>query len=143
MVAVPVATPVTSPPGDVTVAIVSSEVDQPTADPEIVFELPSEYLAVAISWTVLVTAIVAEAGVTKIELMVGLMKNPLHPPAIQRSNTKPAVSPKRILAAKDDFASLQFIATIEVNPLWLRSCRGRNKFSRISIRHVECSTLYT
>jgi hypothetical protein len=62
---------------------------------------------------------------------------------MQRSNTKPAVSPKRILAARDDFASLRFIATIEVNPPWLRSCRGRNKFSRISIRHVGCSSLYT
>ena len=49
MTAVPVATPVTSPPGEVTDAMVSSELDQPTSDPEIVFELPSEYLAVAVS----------------------------------------------------------------------------------------------
>jgi hypothetical protein len=49
MIAVPVAIPVTSPPGEVTVAIVSSELDQPTADPEMVLELPSEYLAVAVS----------------------------------------------------------------------------------------------
>lgn len=63
MVAVPVATPVTSPPGEVTVATVSSEVDQPTLDPWIVFWLPSEYVPVAISWTVLLTETVAEAGV--------------------------------------------------------------------------------
>jgi len=42
MVAVPVAIPVTSPPGEVTVAMVSSELDQPTEDPEIGFWLPSE-----------------------------------------------------------------------------------------------------
>ena len=119
--------------------MVSSEVVQPTVDPERVFELPSEYLAVAISWTVLSTAIVAEAGVIKIELIVGLMKNPLHPQVTHKREAKQAVSPKRILAAKDNFASLRFIATIEVNPLGLRSFRGRNKFSRISIRHVEFS----
>ena len=63
MVDVPVPTPVTSPPGEVTVAMVSSELDQPTVDPEIVFWLPSEYVPVAISWTVLFTATVAEGGV--------------------------------------------------------------------------------
>jgi hypothetical protein len=63
MVAVPVATAVTSPPGELTVATVSSELDQPTADPVIAFWLPSEYVPVAVSWTVLFTATVAEAGV--------------------------------------------------------------------------------
>jgi hypothetical protein len=62
MVAVPVSTPVTSPPGEVTVAIVSGELDQPTADPVIWFWLPSEYVPVAVSWTVLFSAIVAEGG---------------------------------------------------------------------------------
>jgi len=49
MVAVPVATPVTSPPGEVTVATLVFELVQPTEFPEIVFELPSEYLAVAVN----------------------------------------------------------------------------------------------
>ena len=142
MVAVPMAIPVTSPPA-VTEAIVASELDQPTEEPLRVFELPSEYRAVAISWTVLVVETVAVGGVTNIELIVGLMKKPVQPQLTQSSNAKPAVSPKRILAAKEDCASLRFIATIEVNPFSLRRCRGRNKFSRISIRHVECSTLYT
>lgn len=42
MVAVPVATPVTSPPGEVTDAMVSSELDQPTWVPVTTFWLPSE-----------------------------------------------------------------------------------------------------
>jgi len=67
MVAVPVLTPVTSPPG-VTVAmgspeLVSPELDQPTEDPEIVPVLPSEYLAVAVSCCVLLTETVAALGV--------------------------------------------------------------------------------
>ena len=41
MVAVPVPTPVTSPPFEI-VATVSSELDQPTADPESGCLLPSE-----------------------------------------------------------------------------------------------------
>jgi hypothetical protein len=49
MVAVPMETPVTDPPGEVTVATEVLELDQPTEDPEIVPELLSEYLAVAVS----------------------------------------------------------------------------------------------
>lgn len=64
MVAVPVETPVTSPPGEVTVATLVVELDQPTELPWIMFEVPSEYLAVALSWTVLPMAIVDDGGVT-------------------------------------------------------------------------------
>jgi hypothetical protein len=93
MVAVPVATPTTSPPGEVTVAIVSSELDQPTEDPEMGPELPSEYLAVALSWTELAMATVAEGGVMKIELMEGLIKNPLQlPNVMHKRRAKLAVS---------------------------------------------------
>jgi len=64
MLAVPEATPVTSPPGEVIVATVVSEDDQLTVSPEIGFWLPSEYEPVADNWTVLLTATVDEAGVT-------------------------------------------------------------------------------
>jgi|SRR5580704_12109019 hypothetical protein len=92
MVAVPVATAMTCPPGDVTVATVSSELDQPTVDPEIVFWVPSEYVAVAVSWTVLFTARVDEAGVMKIELMEGLIKKPLQAADVRHRTTAMAVA---------------------------------------------------
>ena len=42
-------------------------------------------MAVEMSWTVLLTAIVDEGGVTKIELIEGLIKKPLQPfPIMQR-----------------------------------------------------------
>ena len=97
MVAVPVETPVTRPPGEVTVAMLVAELVQPTWSPEIVFWLPSEYLAVAVSWTVLPTEIVAAEGVMKIELIEGLIKKPLQPHQVmQRRETKPAVSTNRL-----------------------------------------------
>ena len=79
MVAVPMPTPVTNPPGEVTLAMAVAELDQPTEDPVRFPELLSEYLAVAVSWTVWPVATVAEAGVIKIELIEGLMKKPPHP----------------------------------------------------------------
>jgi hypothetical protein len=116
IVAVPVAMPVTSPPGEVTVAIVSSEVDQPTELPWIVFEVPSEYLAVAPSWTVPPMAIVADGGVMKIELIEGLTKKP--PQAAIGRQTRTATTVLRLersLAVKGR-VSLGFITTPEVKP---------------------------
>ncbi len=49
MVAVPEATPVTNPPGDVTVAVVVSEDDQPSEEDVMLLWVPSEYVAVAVS----------------------------------------------------------------------------------------------
>ena len=96
MVAVPVATPVTSPPALI-VAMVLSELDQPTEEPVSVFELPSEYRAVAISCWVLVTATEAEGGVMKIELMEGLIKKPEQPAQLtQRKSATPTVTAKRM-----------------------------------------------
>jgi len=71
MIAVPAETPVTSPPGEVTVAIVGSELDQLTESPPIPCWLPSEYLPNTASWAVLLVAIVAEAGLMYVELSVG------------------------------------------------------------------------
>jgi len=71
MTAVPGETPVTRPPGEVTVAIVSSELDQVTESPPTPCWLPSEYLPVTVSWAVLPVAIEAEAGSMKVELSVG------------------------------------------------------------------------
>ena len=97
MVAVPVETPVTPPPGEVTVAMLVAELDQPTDSPEIVFELPSEYLAVAVSWTKLPMEIVAAEGVMKIELIEGLIKKPEQPAQVmQRTRATPTVSTNRL-----------------------------------------------
>jgi hypothetical protein len=68
-----------------------------------VFELPSEYLAVAFNWTVLAMAIVDEGGVTKIELIEGLIKKPEQLPQVrQNRRTTLMVSTKRIVAARGD-----------------------------------------
>jgi hypothetical protein len=99
MVAVPEATPVTRPPGEVIEAMVSSEDDQPTLSPWSGLWLPSEYVPVAVSWTVLLTATDAEGGVTKIELREGLIKKPLQLHVTHRKKATPAVDIKRILAA--------------------------------------------
>src|SRR5271157_2566771 len=97
MIAVPVATPVTNPPG-VTVATVSFELDQPTEDPEIVPVLPSEYLAVAVSCCLQVAEIVAALGVMKIEPIEGLIKKPSQPaPVRHRRIAMPVASTKRRL----------------------------------------------
>jgi hypothetical protein len=89
MVALPMATPVTNPPA-VTVATEAAELDQPIEDPVRFPELPSEYLAVAVSWTVMVVATVADAGVMKIELIEGLIKKPPHPLQVtQRIRERP------------------------------------------------------
>jgi hypothetical protein len=96
IVAVPELTPVTSPPGEVTVATVVSEDDHPTSDPEIVFWLPSEYFPVAVSWVELLTATVAAAGFTKIEPSVGLIKKPEQlPNDMQTKRANPAVRTER------------------------------------------------
>src|ERR1019366_2919434 len=97
MVAVPVETPVTSPPFEI-VATVSSELDQPTVDPESGCLLPSEKVPVAISCCVPLRAIVVEAGVIKIELIVGFTKKPVQPAhARHRRMAIPVASPKRRL----------------------------------------------
>jgi hypothetical protein len=100
MVAVPVETPMTRPPGDVTVATLVAELVQPTWSPEIVFWLPSEYLAVAVSWTVLPAEIVAAEGVMKIELMEGLIKKPEQLPMLtQSTKANPVVITTRMVPA--------------------------------------------
>ncbi len=99
MVAVPEATPVTSPPGELIVASVDED-DHPREDDVMVLWVPSEYVAVAVSWTVPPTATVAAAGLMKIELTVGLMKKPLQLPKV--TQRKPAVKITRILAARDN-----------------------------------------
>jgi hypothetical protein len=76
MVAVPVPIPVTNPPVDI-VATVSSELDQPTVEPESGCLLPSEKVPVAASCCVPLIATVTDAGVMKIELMEGFMKKPV------------------------------------------------------------------
>jgi hypothetical protein len=55
-------------------------------------------MAVAVSWTVLCTAIVDEGGLTKIELIDGLIKKPLQPaPVMQRTRAMvSAISAKRL-----------------------------------------------
>ena len=100
MLAVPEATPVTSPPGEVIVAMVVSEDVQLRVSPEICFWLPSEYVPVAVNWTMLLTATVDEAGVTKIELSEGLIKKPLQPHVTKRITAMPAVSTTRTLVAE-------------------------------------------
>jgi len=65
MVAVPTATPVTKPPGEVTVAIVGSELDQLTEPPPISFWLPSVYMPCTTSWTVSLIAIVGPSRIDK------------------------------------------------------------------------------
>lgn len=80
MVAVPIETPVTNPPGEVTVAIVGSELDQVVLSVLILLWFPSEYMPYAASWLVPLVAIVGEGGVMYIELRVGpLKKLPLQP----------------------------------------------------------------
>src|SRR5271157_3861787 len=97
MVALPLLTPVTSPPC-VIVATVAPELDQPTEDPEIVPVLPSEYLAVAVSCCVQVAEIVAALGVMKIEPIEGLIKKPSQPaPVRHRRIAMPVASIKRCL----------------------------------------------
>src|SRR5580698_4818301 len=80
IVAVPIETPVTKPPGEVTVATVGSELDQLMLSPLILLWLPSEYMPVATSWVVPLAAIMGAAGVMNIEPRVGpLKKLPLQP----------------------------------------------------------------
>ena len=76
MVAVPTETPVTKPPGEVTVAIVVSELDQLTLPLLISLWLPSAYLPYAANWAVLLVAIMAEGGLMYTVLREGLMKKP-------------------------------------------------------------------
>jgi len=71
IVAVPIETAVTKPPGEVTFAIVGSELDQLTESPLTVCWLPSEYMPCTASWTVRLVAIVAEAGLMYVVLRVG------------------------------------------------------------------------
>ncbi len=76
IVAVPTETPVTKPPGELTVATVVSELDQLTLSPLISLWLPSEYMPCAASWAVLLVAIMVTGGLMYIELREGLMKKP-------------------------------------------------------------------
>ena len=71
MVALPAEVPVTNPPGEVTVAIVGSELDQLTESPLTTCWLPSEYMPCTASWTVLLVATVADAGLMNVVLRVG------------------------------------------------------------------------
>jgi len=96
MVAVPEATPATSPPGEETVAVVVSEEDQPSEDDVMLLWVPSENVAVAVSWDVPPTATVAEAGLTKMELTVGLIKKPLQLPRITQRKRVKLVSRNRL-----------------------------------------------
>ena len=129
----PVATAVTSPPGEVTVAMLVAELVQPTEDPEMLFELPSEYLAVQVNCVWSPTASVTAEGLMKIELIEGSIKKPLQPHQVmQRREAKPAVSTnrlwltsrtilaaeairQRIVATAGDLFSVRFISTLNIN----------------------------
>ena len=71
IVALPAEAPVTKPPGEETVAIVGSELDQLTESPLTSCWLPSEYMPCTASWTVLLFASVADAGSMNVVLREG------------------------------------------------------------------------
>ena len=71
MVAVPAEAPVTKPPGEETVAMLGSELDQVTEFPLTSCWLPSEYMPCTASWTVLLFATVADAGLMNVLLREG------------------------------------------------------------------------
>jgi hypothetical protein len=92
MVAVPSETPVTKPPGELTVAIVGSELDQVTESSLIFVWTPSEYMPYAASRTVSLLAIVAEAGLTHIVLREGCRKKPPPQPVRNANRNSPTAT---------------------------------------------------
>ena len=115
MVEVPVPTPVTSPPGEVTVATEGDALVQPTCSPWTVFCVPFENRAVAVIWTVLPMETVAEGGLMNSELTVGWTKNPPQPATVkQATRAKVVLRAFKILAVEDDLVSLVCIS-LEVN----------------------------